>query len=390
MLNVFHSLSPHVVRPSFSRRSTQSKRQDLELLQLVVALGRIFTLVLRQFGFWCVLRLKDFSSNYHLKSITGLSASERKHIQRQTFYCTVGGRTLSCVFASLCIRSANLIACLPNRLINLIPAAMSAIVTILIVFTLAVLLCLIRRRSSPLGTARRVDMEFAMRCIPFGAYLLASASIAIVYIDDFAAPTPDLFVCTIPIAAVLVFGTQRDVLRFWGSVFGRTIFATTHSPGNVPLPMSLATNKSPRKPKGNGHHLETSFGNLDPALSVDYAVHEICDTFHIQHTGHNVTAFDMEDGKFEGLSGGSLAIYQQDCDKILCDRSRYSKRTRKYQRQLRGLDQDRGFGRTRAEWALFDLSSRQIPWITIEIKQCCRSLRFVSSRSDEARKIVKE
>jgi len=136
-----------------------------------------------------------------LATITvGAAYPERISRDRRFFYCSVKSDPLT------------------NTLMTYAAFVLTA-TFVLEVWTMCILYkrrLALRRQGSSLRTT--MELNFPLRIIAFGFYIIIALSLSVLSVKSPESPVPDLVIASAASVVILIFGTQRDIIRvlcFW-------------------------------------------------------------------------------------------------------------------------------------------------------------------------------
>ncbi|KAF8192428.1 hypothetical protein BJ912DRAFT_1094781 [Pholiota molesta] len=135
-------------------------------------------------------------------AVVGAANPSKVSRSRRFFYCSVDSPALTdtlTIFSAVVLLTA----------------------TVLIGWTVLLLgrRILLARKHAP-RPRWTVDLNFPFRIMGFGIYVIISLSLSLLSIETPSSPVPDLIIASAATVAILIFGTQSDILRalcFWKS-----------------------------------------------------------------------------------------------------------------------------------------------------------------------------
>ncbi|KAG2013377.1 hypothetical protein CC2G_010296 [Coprinopsis cinerea AmutBmut pab1-1] len=128
-------------------------------------------------------------------AIVGANDPRRVSRNRRFFYCSVENLPLTNTIAVVC----------------------SIILLATVILEAWTLILLIRHRKiarlQGSSLRRKVDLSFPVRILSFGLYIITAMSLSLISVTSPSSPVPDLVLASAPTVFILIFGTQRDMIR---------------------------------------------------------------------------------------------------------------------------------------------------------------------------------
>jgi len=150
-----------------------------------VALWRTTVLLVFPYVLWVIILVESFF----------VVVKDQNHVERSSIYCILKSGLLGNISAAIVI---------------------ALMITVLafegyIGFALYRNWRIIRER----GEAGTQALHMMLRAAVFSVFGILSIVISSIFISDISGPLPNMFIALTPLEALLVFGTQRDLLRSW-------------------------------------------------------------------------------------------------------------------------------------------------------------------------------
>ncbi|KAJ8523033.1 hypothetical protein ONZ45_g487 [Pleurotus djamor] len=99
-----------------------------------------------------------------------------------------------------------------------ISAAFILFATVIFEVWTVILLYRLYQASKRTGSKLSIDLSFPIRIIAFGFYIMLALCLSLISIKSPRSPAPDLIISTAATVVIVIFGTQKDILKglcFW-------------------------------------------------------------------------------------------------------------------------------------------------------------------------------